>query len=1107
MFGKFTLYLLALFIALSVFANAGEPQISTTKDGAMYIKGTLVVKLASHVNIESVDDAQNRSNNPSAYFGIPSLDATLQPMGAIRAVKTFAGAKNFAIKKSFASNDLIRQAENLERYYKVEFDESAPLEKIIAGLKREPNVELVEYSYVYEPFEVPNDALYNTLQHLPQISAEQAWDIHKGENGPEVVIGIHDSGCQWDHPDLFANLKINYDEWTNREAPLFITQNNRLVINPAAVDGLDSDGNGFIDDVIGYNFYDWDTSPRNDPYGSTANTHGTHVAGIAAGVTNNAAGISAISWNVKFVPTRHSALTGAQYLYNVDQGLWFMGVSGVDVVNMSWGGGGYSELLIELFQFLDGIGVTLISSAGNANNEIPSYPNSYPRVMSIASVASTDARAYYSTYGIQVDVSSPGGDVRVDGGINSTYPMNTYRKLQGTSMAGPLVAGLAGLIKSYHPDWTPLQIRKQIAGTVDDVYYANPNLAGKLGSGRINAYKALSQTNVNVSTEPRIGYFETNYYNQDGSTVIKPGDDVNLSALIRNYNMFHDAGILVFKLEFNNPDVTVTSYNLERYIKADDLVNITGFSAKVSANAKPAIVYGFIRVEKQDGTLLLNIPVEFNIAGGILVYEHIPGSMHQSGTFISNELEKYGFDVVYTNTMPKWFSGFSAVFLSLGNYSQSPIFQINSQFYYAVRFYLEAGGKMFMDASSIMRGQAIPNMTSYEINSLFGISNAVYGSPNDVPFNRVDGVNGSLAQGLSYYGTTQPNGYLIEKYTPSASYGGQAMLNESTYGTVGVQTAGIFGQRFVLMSFALGGYVDNDCPSTKSVLLERIIDFMGLTKPVQISMPSNFTLCRGGEVQLLPELTYDCATDSYMNKTVTGGSGDFDYSWTPANRLINSKVANPTVVNLTQNTTFNLTVTDKILGTKAYASTVVSVVQPPNVGVRILAREKANSYVNINKYITNFSSSNTYYWYQNDLTNLISSEDESNWKVPFGTTRLYVSAQNEHGCMTSVYRMVTVAGTLNKNIDEMVSGINGNSFMSVFPTVANDELNIFAEFAEVENYSVKITDLLGNTVMQLSNGSADFYSNTHNVSSLYSGTYFIVVETKSDRIIQKFVKM
>src|SRR5690606_27886035 len=116
-------------------------------------------------------------------------------------------------------------------------------------------VEHVEYSYVYETTDVPNDELLSTLQHLPQVSAEQAWDIHKGENGPEIVIGIHDSGCQWDHPDLFSNIKVNYDEWTNRDKELFIEQNGRLVINPEAVDGLDSDGNGYVDDVVGYNFY------------------------------------------------------------------------------------------------------------------------------------------------------------------------------------------------------------------------------------------------------------------------------------------------------------------------------------------------------------------------------------------------------------------------------------------------------------------------------------------------------------------------------------------------------------------------------------------------------------------------------------------------------------------------------------------------------------------------------------------------------------------------------------------------------------------------------------------------------------------------------------
>ena len=1105
MYSRFTLFVVTLLLAFSVFIKANEPEIGTDKNGAKYVKGELIVKLAAHVDISTVDDFDSRAKSPSAYFGIASLDATLQPMGAISIEKSFKGASNLKFTKNLTNSNLAKQAQNLEHYYKVQFDQAAPLDKIIAGLKREPNVELVEYSYVYETTDMPSDALYSGLQHLPQISAEQAWQIHKGENGPEVIIGINDTGCQWDHPDLFPNLKVNYDEWTNREAPLFITQNNRLVINPAAIDGIDSDGNGYIDDVVGYNFNTSDGSPANDPYGSTANTHGTHVAGIAAGVTNNGVGISSISWNVKFLPTKHSALSGAQYLYNVEQGLWYMATAGVDVINMSWGGGGFSQMLIDLFIYLDDSGITCISSAGNANNQIPSYPNSYPRVMSIASVASNDVRAYYSTYGIQTDVSAPGGDAYVDGGINSTYPLNTYRKLQGTSMAGPLVAGLAGLIKSYHPDWTPFQIRRQIAGSSDDVYTANPTLVGKLGAGRINAHRALTETNLTLSTEPRIGYFSTSCQNQNGNLTISPGDDAYLSVLLRNYNMFHDAGALVFKLSTDNPNVTVIGYDVVKYIKADDLVNVTGFATKVSSSAKPAIVKLNIRVEKQDGTFLIDIPIQFNIAGGVLVYEHIPGSAHQSGTFLKNELSGYGLDVVYTNSMPTSFNGFNAVFLTLGNYSQSPIFQVTSEFFTTVSNYLMSGGKLFMDASSLMAGQVIPNLSAYELQVMFGISGANYGNPTTVPFNQVNGLAGTLAQGLTFFGTSQPSGYLIERYTPSAGYGGKAMLSEATYGNVGVQTAGVFGQRVVMMSFALGGYNDSNCPSTKSVLLKRIINFMGLVLPIKIDMPTNFTICRNGEVQIIPAETYDCETNSFVNQSVTGGSGDYSFNWSPSTYLQNANTANPTVKNLAQNTVFKLKVTDNMFGIKGEYSNLVSVVQPPNVGTKTLVREKVNSYKNLNSYITNYSSSNTYSWFEGNTP--IDATTASNWKVKLGTTKLYVSATDEYGCVSSVLRGVTLIGTYNKEGEEQTQGLYGFSSMQAYPTVVNDIMNISADFASEESYSITVTDLLGNVVFIGEKGLSQNYDGAINLSQLGTGAYMLIIETPSDRLVKKFVKM
>ncbi len=1105
------LIMMALMMMLSqimvVAQTENDQSFGIDSRGGQYVKNQLIVKLSQAVDITSVDNFAQRLSTPAEYFGIRSIDEVLQLGGAIVVKKMFPGAERLAAQRNSVSNEAISLSNSLERYYKVELGAGADIERLKAKLERDNNVERVEFSYVYETNAVPNDALYSTLQHLPQIKAPQAWDIHKGENGPEVVIGIHDSGCQWDHPDLLPNLKINESEWTNKNEPLFVTQGSRLVINPLAVDGFDSDGNGYVDDVVGYNFYNVDGTPLNDPYGSTTNNHGTHVAGISAGVTNNGIGISSVSWNVKFIPTKHSHNTVGRYLYNVEEGHWFLIASGVDIINMSWGGSAYSFMDVELYTYMKSLGIILISSAGNSNRDEILFPNSYPGVYSIASVASNDKKAYYSTYGIQVDVSSPGGDATVDGGINSTVPLNNYAKFQGTSMASPLAAGLVGLVKSYKPDWSAIQIMRQVIGTTDPIEQYNPSYIGKLGNGRINALRALAESTLNLPTAPRFALFSSSCLNQDLEATINPGDVVSFNLLIRNFNKFYGPGTVKFRLISSNPDLTLVNGIVYKNVQPDDLFNLEGLTAKVSSNAQPAIVDVVVRVETIDGEFLYDFPLQFNISGGVLVYEFINGSQHQSGTFLKDELNEKGYKVIYTNSLPQQFYGFDAVFLSLGNYAEQPVYVMSSESYYALANYLSQGGKLFMDASSIFSLQLIPNVGSASLSYYFGISSATYS--NNAPFTNVNGFSSSMASGLNFSSTAQPgNGYRVERYTPSSTYGGMEMLRESTYGIVGVQTSGTYGQKVVLMSFALSGYNDKTCPSTKSALVDRILNFFGLVKPLKINMPDQFSTCQyTGSVILTPGNTLDCSSNSMMNQTITGGSGNYSISWTPQSKLNNPYIANPTVSNLANNATYKISVTDNVYGSVAEFTTVVKAVLPPTIGTVLLAREKASTFIDLHKFVTNYNPDNTYNWYLNNMSNQIAPATVSNWKVPMGTNYLYVNAENESGCLSATRRIILL-GTLNKDSDEDISvGLNGSATMYAYPNVVSDVINVSANFSEETHFTVKVTDLLGNDVSKLSNGFGSIYDETLDLSNLISGTYFLIIDSNTDRIVHKFIKI
>ena len=328
--------------------------------------------------------------------------------------------------------------------------------------------------------------MYGQLHHLPQIWAPQAWDIHKGENGTEeVVIAIVDSGFDWDHEDLVDNIWQNMGEDYDGDGKTIEFNGSEWIFDPGDENGIDDDGNGFIDDFIGWDFF---TSSNDFP--STDAWHGTHCAGLAGGVTNNSTGIASISWNLKIFPVRAS---GGVFGYD---GIIYCAENGADVISNSWG---YARLYSladqEAVTYAQGLGSIIVAAAGNDDEFSNFYPADYPGVVSVAAVNNVDQRADFSNYGPDVWISSPGVS------LLSTMPDDNYSNLSGTSMAAPLAAGLFGLVKSYHPSWTSDQIITQVLGTADTIDHINPGFENQLGSGRINAFHALSDVGVSLDQE------------------------------------------------------------------------------------------------------------------------------------------------------------------------------------------------------------------------------------------------------------------------------------------------------------------------------------------------------------------------------------------------------------------------------------------------------------------------------------------------------------------------------------------------------------------------------------------------------------------------------
>jgi subtilisin family serine protease len=456
------------------------------------VPGMVVVKIKSAAVAHSLA-------KPSTVIGLSSLDAKLQRLGVLSIQKMFR-------HKPIPAHSAIP---DISRFLKVQIQEHLSPVMVAQELESDPNVEYAEPVYVRRLLAVPNDPLYSQQWHLPQIHAPQAWNVQKGDSA--VIIAIVDGGVDYDHVDLAANA------WTN-------------TAEATGLPGVDDDGNGFVDDIYGWDFGDDDADPTDQPVG-----HGTACAGLACAVTDNGLGVAGVSWNCKFMPVKVFPDNDVlEIIKDAFEGIIYAADNGADIISNSWGGGGYLKWEQEVINYAYCKGAIIVCAAGNANSEAGDYPASYQHAISVAAVGPNDVKTSYSCYGPWTDLCAPSAD-----GVSyllTTGPGNQYRTFGGTSGATPIAAGVFGLVKSHHPDWSNDQIVRQVLLTADNIYGLNPQYQNKLGHGRINAYRALTDS---ILTEPdaRLEIFactvdDSTYGNNDG--VLDPGETIRLHTIIQN---------------------------------------------------------------------------------------------------------------------------------------------------------------------------------------------------------------------------------------------------------------------------------------------------------------------------------------------------------------------------------------------------------------------------------------------------------------------------------------------------------------------------------------------------------------------------------------------
>lgn len=361
--------------------------------------------------------------------------------------------------------------------------------QVLAELATEPDVEYVEPNFVVHAAAVPNDpdfarqwSLHNVGQTAgrtdlpgPDIEALSAWDITTGSDA--IVVAVIDTGVDYNHPDLAANMFRNTADCN--------------------ADGIDNDGDGYVDDCFGIDVVNGDFDPMDDA------RHGTHVAGIIGAVGNNGVGITGVAWNVRLLPCKFLDAQGTGSTAGAIACLDYIAAlkdRGVNIIasNNSWGGFDYSQALDDAIAAQRDRGLLVIAAAGNDradNDALPSYPCNYDHSNVICVASAYDGLSVFSNFGTgTVHLAAPGD------AIYSTTPNNTYDTFDGTSMATPHVSGAVVLLKAQDParDWRAIK-SLVLAGAVPPIAYAIPTLTG----GRLDAYRSLSCTNAVVLARER----------------------------------------------------------------------------------------------------------------------------------------------------------------------------------------------------------------------------------------------------------------------------------------------------------------------------------------------------------------------------------------------------------------------------------------------------------------------------------------------------------------------------------------------------------------------------------------------------------------------------
>jgi subtilisin family serine protease/fibronectin type 3 domain-containing protein len=422
---------------------------------------TVLVKLAQ-------SSALTKSSNHLSKTGVPSVDGLLQKWHVDN------------VRSLFVSSDpIVEMSVSLKSWIAIEISDDAEAQEAVNELFLSDAVIAVQENRVFRLSFIPNDSLYPNQYALEKMKAAEGWDIERGSE--DVLVAVIDTGIDYEHPELNGALWINSGEDIN---------NNGLV-DESDFNGLDDDGNGFIDDVRGWDFTDAPNYPAagdylerdNDPMDEHG--HGTGVSGLIAARTDNKSGIAGLAHNCRVMALRTFNSSGYGEEDDAASAILYAVANGAQVINMSFGDVFVSQVLQDVIKYARSKGVIMIASSGNSSTDQIHYPSGFAETISVGATDNNDELAGYSNYGPTVDLVAPGSNVI------SLDLDNGFHNWNGTSFSAPYVSAAAALLLSNQPGLSPDAIRSILVNSTDDL--GDPGWDDRFGAGRLNVFKMLLQ--------------------------------------------------------------------------------------------------------------------------------------------------------------------------------------------------------------------------------------------------------------------------------------------------------------------------------------------------------------------------------------------------------------------------------------------------------------------------------------------------------------------------------------------------------------------------------------------------------------------------------------